>query len=133
MKYNQNEVMILNEQNKNNYNKKIISPNENDSLNSKETYEKKLIEQKNNSSNIKSSINNLEISTFKKEILRKPIKMYSNEEIINNMNIIFVNYAIYYYKKDLYLISIENIIKILREIGFLQDLIKLNELDILKI
>ena len=131
MKYNQNEVMILNEQNKNNYNKKIISPNENDSLNSKETYEKKLIEQKNNSSNIKSSINNLEISTFKKEILRKPIKMYSNEEIINNMNIIFVNYAIYYYKKDLYLISIENIIKILREIGFLQDLIKLNELDIL--
>ena len=40
MKYNQNEVMILNEQNKNNYNKKIISPNENDSLNSKETYEK---------------------------------------------------------------------------------------------
>ena len=128
MKYNQNEVMILNEQNKNNYNKKIIPPNENDSLNSKENYEKKLKEQKNNSSNIKSSINNLEIS---KEILRKPIKMYSNEEIINNMNIIFVNYAIYYYKKDLYLISIENIIKILREIGFLQDLIKLNELDIL--
>ena len=100
-------------------------------MNSKETYEKKLIEQKNNSSNIKSSINNLEISTFKKEILRKPIKMYSKEEIINNMNIIFVNYAIYYYKKDLYLISLENIIKILREIGFLQDLIKLNDLDIL--
>ena len=109
MKYNQNEVIILNEQNKNNYNKKIIPPNENDSVNSKKKYEKKLKEQKNNSSNIKFSINNLEISTFKKEILRKPI-MYSKEEIINNMNIIFVNYAIYYYKKDLYLISIENII-----------------------
>jgi len=74
MKYNQNEVMILNEQNKNNYNKKIIPPNENDSLNSKENYEKKLKEQKNNSSNIKSSINNLEISTLKKRNFEKTYK-----------------------------------------------------------
>ena len=131
MKYEQKEIIIPNEQNKNNYNKKIISPNVIDFLNLKEPEQKKLIEQKNNSSNIKYAFNNSEIGTFKKENWNKPIKIYSKEEIINNMNIIFVNYATYYYKKDLYLISLESIIKILKEIGFLPELIKLNELDIL--
>ena len=101
MKYEQKEIIIPNEQNKNNYNKKIISPNVIDFLNLKEPEQKKLIEQKNNSSNIKYAFNNSEIGTFKKENWNKPIKMYSKEEIINNMNIIFVNYATYYYKKDL--------------------------------
>jgi len=131
MKYEQKEIIIPNEQNKNNYNKKIISPNVIDFLNLKEPEQKKLIEQKNNSSNIKYAFNNSEIGTFKKENWNKHIKIYSKEEIINNMNIIFVNYATYYYKKDLYLISLESIIKILKEIGFLPELIKLNELDIL--
>ena len=89
----------------------------------------------NDTYNIKSSINdnvkNFEISTFKKEDWNKPIKIYTKEEIINNMNVIFLNYAIYSLNKDIYLISIENIIKIIKEIGFLPDIIKLYQIDIL--
>jgi hypothetical protein len=47
------------------------------------------------------------------------------------MNIIFLNYAIYSLNKNIYLISIENIIKIIKEIGFLPDIIKLYQIDIL--
>ena len=47
------------------------------------------------------------------------------------MNIIFLNYAIYSLKQKLNLISIDNIIKILKDIGFLPELIKLYQIDIL--
>ena len=47
------------------------------------------------------------------------------------MNIIFKNYATYSSKKNIYLISIENIIKILREIKILPELIKLYQIDII--
>ena len=47
------------------------------------------------------------------------------------MNIIFLNYSTYSFSKKLNLISIENIIKILKNIGFLPELIKLYQIDIL--
>jgi len=46
MKYEQKEVIIQNDQNKNNYNKKIISPNVIDFLSLKEPEQKKVIEKK---------------------------------------------------------------------------------------
>jgi hypothetical protein len=47
------------------------------------------------------------------------------------MNIIFLNYATYSIKKNLYLISVENIIKLIKDIGFLFDSIKLYQIDLL--
>ena len=90
---------------------------------------KKINEEENNDLNI--NVNNYQISTFKKEEWNKPTKIYSKEEIFNKMNLIFLNYAIYYNKKNIHLISIDNIIKIARKIGLLHELIKLYELDII--
>ena len=117
---NNQESKIIIENNSNNDPNIIISSNEENILNLSKS-DKKMLNKDNY--NIKSSINdnvkNFEISTFKKEDWNKPIKIYTKEEIINNMNIIFLNYAIYSLNKNIYLISIENIIKIIKEIGFL--------------
>ena len=129
---NNQESKIIIENNSNNDPNIIISSNEENILNLSNS-DKKMLNKDNY--NIKSSINdnvkNFEISTFKKEDWNKPIKIYTKEEIINNMNIIFLNYAIYSLNKNIYLISIENIIKIIKEIGFLPDIIKLYQIDIL--
>ena len=129
---NNQESKIIIENNSNNDPNLIISSNEENILNLSKS-DKKMLNKDNY--NIKSSINdnvkNFEISTFKKEDWNKPIKIYTKEEIINNMNIIFLNYAIYSLNKNIYLISIENIIKIIKEIGFLPDIIKLYQIDIL--
>ena len=129
---NNQESKIIIENNSNNDPNIIISSNEENILNLSKS-DKKMLNKDNY--NIKSSINdnvkNFEISTFKKEDWNKPIKIYTKEEIINNMNIIFLNYAIYSLNKNIYLISIENIIKIIKEIGFLPDIIKLYQIDIL--
>ena len=126
-----NNIIIEKNTNENTPNKKVISSNVIDFLNLTESEKKKLSNEDNKSTKIKSSINNFEISTFKKDDWNKPIKIYSKEDIIKNMNIIFLNYATYFLKKKLYLISVENIIKILKEIGFLPELIKLYQIDIL--
>lgn len=129
---NNQESKIIIENNSNNDPNIIISSNEENILNLSKSDNKMLNK---DNYNIKSSINdnvkNFEISTFKKEDWNKPIKIYTKEEIINNMNIIFLNYAIYSLNKNIYLISIENIIKIIKEIGFLPDIIKLYQIDIL--
>jgi len=129
---NNQESKIINENNSNNDPNIIISSNEETFQNLSKSGKKMLNK---DTYNIKLSINdnvkNFEISTFKKEDWNKPIKIYSKEEIINNMNIIFLNYAIYSLNKNIYLISIENIIKIIKEIGFLPDIIKLYQIDIL--
>ena len=134
MNFQESKIISENNSNKNEPNI-IISSNEADFLNSSKSGNKILNKDTNSPFNIKSSINdnvkNFEISTFKKEDWNKPIKMYTKEEIINNMNIIFLNYAIYSLNKNIYLISIENIIKIMKEIGFLPDIIKLYQIDIL--
>ena len=131
-----NDITVKNEQNENNQDKKIISSNVIDFTNLEESDNKKLNEENNIPLNIKSinnnnNFNNFDISTFKKEEWNKPIKIYNKEEIINKMNIIFKNYATYSSKKNIYLISIENIIKILREIKILPELIKLYQIDII--
>ena len=131
-----NDITVKNEQNENNQDKKIISSNVIDFTNLEESDNKKLNEEDNTPLNIKSinnnnNFNNFDISTFKKEEWNKPIKIYNKEEIINKMNIIFKNYATYSSKKNIYLISIENIIKILREIKILPELIKLYQIDII--
>mgnify|MGYP003571408170 FL=1 len=131
-----NDITVKNEQNENNQDKKIISSNVIDFTNLEESDNKKLNEEDNIPLNIKSinnnnNFNNFDISTFKKEEWNKPIKIYNKEEIINKMNIIFKNYATYSSKKNIYLISIENIIKILREIKILPELIKLYQIDII--
>jgi len=129
-----NQIIIENSSNKKEENKNI-SPNDKDYLKLSQSGNKLLNKDENSTFNIKSSINdsvkNFEISTFKKEDWNKPIKIYSKEEIINNMNIIFLNYSVYFLNKDIYLISIDNIIKIIKEIGFLPDVIKLYQIDIL--
>ena len=131
MNIESNKIITKNESNENNQSHKIISSNVIDFLNLTESDKKKINKEENKSSNIKSSINNFEISTFKKDVWNKPIKIYSKDEILNNMNIIFLNYAIYSLKQKLNLISIDNIIKILKDIGFLPELIKLYQIDIL--
>ena len=129
-----NQIIIENSSNKKEENKNI-SPNDKDYLKLSQSGNKLFNKDENSTFNIKSSINdsvkNFEISTFKKEDWNKPIKIYSKEEIINNMNIIFLNYSVYFLNKDIYLISIDNIIKIIKEIGFLPDIIKLYQIDIL--
>ena len=122
-----NNVIISNNPNVNSQTKKIITPNVVDFSNIKET------ENNNNNNEGKKSsrINSFAINTFKKDDWNKPIKIYSKEEILNNMNIIFLNYSTYSFSKKLNLISIENIIKILKNIGFLPELIKLYQIDIL--
>ena len=122
-----NNVIISNDSNVNSQTKKIITPNVVDFSNIKES------ENNNNNNEGKKSsrINSFAINTFKKDDWNKPIKIYSKEEILNNMNIIFLNYSTYSFSKKLNLISIENIIKILKNIGFLPELIKLYQLDIL--
>ena len=122
-----NNVIISNDPNVNSQTKKIITPNVVDFSNIKES------ENNNNNNEGKKSsrINSFAINTFKKDDWNKPIKIYSKEEILNNMNIIFLNYSTYSFSKKLNLISIENIIKILKNIGFLPELIKLYQLDIL--
>ena len=131
MNIESNKIITKNESNENNQSHKIISSNVIDFLNLTESDKKKINKKENKSSNIKSSINNFEISTFKKDVWNKPIKIYAKDEILNNMNIIFLNYAIYSLKQKLNLISIDNIIKILKDIGFLPELIKLYQIDIL--
>ena len=122
-----NNIIISNESNVNSPTKKIITPNVVDFSNIKES------ENNNNNNEGKKSsrINSFAINTFKKDDWNKPIKIYSKEEILNNMNIIFLNYSTYSFSKKLNLISIENIIKILKNIGFLPELIKLYQIDIL--
>ena len=131
MNIESNKIITKNESNENNQSHKIISSNVIDFLNLTESDKKKINKEENKSSNIKSSINNFEISTFKKDVWNKPIKIYAKDEILNNMNIIFLNYATYSLKKKLNLISIDNTIKILKDIGFLPELIKLYQIDIL--
>ena len=126
-----NDKIINIDSNKSNKGKNIISSKVIDFLNLSESGNKKSNKEEIKSTNVKSSINNYEISTFKKDDWNKPIKIYSKEEIINNMNIIFLNYATYSIKKNLYLISVENIIKLIKDIGFLFDLIKLYQIDLL--
>ena len=122
-----NNVIISNDSNVNSQTKKIITPNVVDFSNIKES------ENNNNNNEGKKSsrINSFAINTFKKDDWNKPIKIYSKEEILNNMNVIFLNYSTYSFSKKLNLISIENIIKILKNIGFLPELIKLYQIDIL--
>ena len=122
-----NNIIISNESNVNSQTKKMITPNVVDFSNIKES------ENNNNNNEGKKSsrINSFAINTFKKDDWNKPIKIYSKEEILNNMNVIFLNYSTYSFSKKLNLISIENIIKILKNIGFLPELIKLYQIDIL--
>ena len=126
-----NDKIINIDSNKSNKGKNIISSKVIDFLNLSESGNKKSNKEEIKSTNVKSSINNYEISTFKKDDWNKPIKIYSKEEIINNMNIIFLNYATYSIQKKLYLISVENIIKLIKDLGFLFDLIKLYQIDLL--
>lgn len=130
-----NNIIIPNSDNERQNQKKIISLNIVDLFNIPESQinknNKKLTKEENKDININESVNNYNISTFKKEDWNKPTKIYTKEEIINKMNLIFLNYAIYYTKKNIYLISIENLIKIVRKSGVLPNLIKLYELDII--
>ena len=130
-----NNIIIPNSDNERQNQKKIISLNIVDLFNIPESQinknNKKLTKEENKDININESVNNYNISTFKKEDWNKPTKIYTKEEIVNKMNLIFLNYAIYYTKKNIYLISIENLIKIVRKSGVLPNLIKLYELDII--
>jgi len=121
-----NEIIIQKESNEDDESKKVISSDVIDYLNLSDLEKKKYNNEKNSA-----NVNNFEISTFKKEDWNKPIKIYSKEQIINNMNIIFLNYSTYSFKAKLNLISVESIIKILKDIGFLPELIKLYQIDIL--
>ena len=130
-----NNIIIPNSDNERQNQKKIISLNIVDLFNIPESQinknNKKLTKEENKDININESVNNYNISTFKKEDWNQPTKIYTKEEIVNKMNLIFLNYAIYYTKKNIYLISIENLIKIVRKSGVLPNLIKLYELDII--
>ena len=130
-----NNIIIPNSDNERQNQKKIISLNIVDLFNIPESQinknNKKLTKEEDKDININESVNNYNISTFKKEDWNKPTKIYTKEEIVNKMNLIFLNYAIYYTKKNIYLISIENLIKIVRKSGVLPNLIKLYELDII--
>ena len=130
-----NNIIIPNSDNERQNQKKIISLNIVDLFNIPESQinknNKKVTKEENKDINMNENVNNYNISTFKKEDWNKPTKIYTKEEIVNKMNLIFLNYAIYYTKKNIYLISVENLIKIVRNAGVLPNLIKLYELDII--
>ena len=119
---NNKEIIIENEKNKN-YIK-------NSNINN--LSENKIIEitEKNNKKKNKNKDKPNEF-IFKKEDINKPIKNYSDEEIMHYVHLIFLNNSLYYPKKQQYLMAHENLLKIMRKIGLIPNEIKLYELDIL--
>ena len=112
----------------NNKNNKINDNNSNNvNSDNKQTQEK---ENKNNIKKQKKSYFNKKIF-FKKEDLNKPIKIYSDEEIIHYVHLIFLNNSSYFIKKQQYLMSKENLLKIIKHLGIIPNEIKLYELDII--
>ena len=68
---------------------------------------------------------------FKKEDLNKPIKIYSEEEIMHYVHLIFLNNSLYFPKRQQYLMTTENFLKIIKNLGIIPNELKLYELDIL--
>ena len=117
-----------------------LNNNQNSSNNLKalEDEEKKLNIKNSNIDSFQFSKNNKKLkktnsveNIFKKEELSKSIKMYSDEEVMHYVHLIFLNNSSYFPKKQQYLMSMENLIKIIKNFGIIPKEIKLYELDIL--
>ena len=79
----------------------------------------------------KQNNNNPKNNLFKKADLNKPIKIYSDEEIIHYVHLIFLNNSSYFAKKQQYLMTKENLLKIIKHLGIIPNEIKLYEVDII--
>ena len=79
----------------------------------------------------KQNNNNPKNNLFKKADLNKPIKIYSDEEIIHYVHLIFLNNSSYFSKKQQYLMTKENLLKIIKHLGIIPNEIKLYEVDII--
>ena len=117
-------------------NNKIVS----NKVNGLEDEEKKIIKNSNidNNDNLKFSKSNQKLkkansleNIFKKEELNKSIKIYSDEEIMHYVHLIFLNNSLYFPKKQQYLMTTENLIKIIKNFGIIPKEVKLYELDII--
>ena len=97
-----------------------------------------IINTDNNNKKIKIPKNNKKISKnksegniFKKEDINKPIKNYSKEEIIHYVHLIFLNNSLYFPKRQEYLMTNKNLVRIIKYLGIVPSIIKLYELDII--
>lgn len=75
--------------------------------------------------------NKSEEKIFKKEDINKPVKNYSKEEIIHYIHLIFLNNSLYFPKRQEYLMTNVNLVKITKYLGIVPNIIKLYELDII--
>ena len=119
---------IIIPEDENNKNNKI-----NDNISNNVNSYSKRSQEKENKNHIKKQKNsNVNKNIFlKKEDLNKPIKIYSDEEIIHYVNLIFLNNSSYFVKKQQYLMSKENLLKIIKNLGIIPNELKLYELDII--
>lgn len=119
------ENISQNEEEKSSLIQKSKIDNEN-IINTENNNNKSKISKKNKMSKKKSEEN-----IFKKEDINKPIKNYSKEEIIHYVHLIFLNNSLYFPKKQEYLMTNENLVKIIKNLGIVPNIIKLYELDII--
>jgi hypothetical protein len=75
--------------------------------------------------------NKSEENIFKKGDINKPVKNYTKEEIIHYVHLIFLNNSLYFPKRQEYLMTNENLVKITKYLGIVPSIIKLCELDII--
>ena len=123
-----NEKKLQNEEEKSSLMQKSKIENENiinsDNNNNKSKTSK-------NTKSKKISKNKSEENIFKKEDINKPVKSYSKEEIIHYVHLIFLNNSFYFPKRQEYLMTNVNLVKIIKYLGIVPNIIKLYELDII--
>ena len=123
-----NEKKLQNEEEKSSLMQKSKIENENiinsDNNNNKSKTSK-------NKKSKKISKNKSEENIFKKEDINKPVKSYSKEEIIHYVHLIFLNNSFYFPKRQEYLMTNVNLVKIIKYLGIVPNIIKLYELDII--
>lgn len=129
-----NSNIILQGQSKENQNKNLINEEKINTEKNANINDIKLenLENKSNTKNYK-KINKIQTNEniFKKEDLNKPIKNYSEEEIIHYVHLIFLNNSLYFPKRQQYLMTTENFLKIIKNLGIIPNELKLYEIDIL--
>ena len=126
--YDSNQV----KENNNSEEAKMFSQNEPQSNNINNINNINDMQMSENTENYNEIIQNKEeVCLFRKEDINKPIKKYSQEEIIHYIHLIFLNYSIYFPKRQEYLMTIENLLKCIKNFKIIPNEIKKHELDIL--
>jgi len=125
------ENLLQNEEEKSSLQQKSKVDNENIINSDNNNNNKSKNSKNNNKKNKKMNKNKSEENIFKKEDINKPIKNYSKEEIIHYVHLIFLNNSLYFPKRQEYLMTNVNLVKVMKYLGIVPSIIKLCELDII--